>query len=532
MNSPVPTPPSPQEKPGPFHRKRRWLVAGVILGLLVPGIYWIENYTGRRSLENVVAVFEASGDSLAPVSFLPGVVPPHQNFCATALLDGIMEPYGDSPAAQAASWKRKALSDLLPSRPQHSHKRPAAASAKSAADFDPWRAVVRPDIMWSEFRTFLPGNSAFSPPADEPSDLRAVYLALNSFTATLNELLAASRRPHAVFTPPAISRLDDWTRLSHSLSYPLGSLSSLLLLRGRAAAAVGSAEEGAGIAGVVWRLARACRGECLMGHNILACDLERKWVLAAREICRAPNVTGEILASLIAQPGPFWSPEDDLRLSWRSEAATHLAQWKLREPDSTRFLFEPFDGEDRGVIRETMQRYGPIGWHAQNLARILNRVQLHGLMPLRRTHFAGLPDAMAHLKAEIVDSLVSHSPYQFSRGDILYPDNVIFRVYRAITVRVTLLAIAMERYRLKHGRYPADATALVAESIAAIPMDMDGAPLRVVTSPDGAGAVVYSIGWNLTDDWHGVIPPAYKEEEQSSNADWPLALPLPPLPPP
>ncbi len=90
----------------------------------------------------------------------------------------------------------------------------------------------------------------------------------------------------------------------------------------------------------------------------------------------------------------------------------------------------------------------------------------------------------------------------------------------------------MERYRLKHGRYPADVSALVPNCIAVIPPDIDGAPLRIATSPDGATSVLYSIGWNLTDDWHGVIPASYKEEDDWQNADWPLSLPLPPLPPP
>ncbi len=61
---------------------------------------------------------------------------------------------------------------------------------------------------------------------------------------------------------------------------------------------------------------------------------------------------------------------------------------------------------------------------------------------------------------------------------------------------------------------------------------MDGNPLRITTSQDGAKSVLYSIGWNLTDDWHGVIPATYKEEEDYENADWLLSLPFPPLPPP
>jgi hypothetical protein len=89
----------------------------------------------------------------------------------------------------------------------------------------------------------------------------------------------------------------------------------------------------------------------------------------------------------------------------------------------------------------------------------------------------------------------------------------------------------MERYRLRHGRYPTDAAALVPDCIAAIPPDIDGAPLQIATSPDGAKSVLYSIGWNLADDWHGVIPATYKEGDDLNNADWPLVLPFPALSP-
>jgi len=101
----------------------------------------------------------------------------------------------------------------------------------------------------------------------------------------------------------------------------------------------------------------------------------------------------------------------------------------------------------------------------------------------------------------------------------------------------TLLATALvheflDRYRLKHHRYPSEASALVPDFLAKLPMDIDCLPPRMATSADGSSAVIYSVGWNLTDDWHGKLPGDYDETNYEKNADWAIALPFPPLPMP
>jgi len=63
-----------------------------------------------------------------------------------------------------------------------------------------------------------------------------------------------------------------------------------------------------------------------------------------------------------------------------------------------------------------------------------------------------------------------------------------------------ITAIALKRYQLTHGDFPADLTALVPEFVSAIPRDpVDGQPLRYRRNADGT-FLLYSVGENGKDD--------------------------------
>jgi hypothetical protein len=66
--------------------------------------------------------------------------------------------------------------------------------------------------------------------------------------------------------------------------------------------------------------------------------------------------------------------------------------------------------------------------------------------------------------------------------------------------QITVTAIALKRYQLKHGNYPPDLDSLVPEFVPEIPFDpVDGLPLRYRPKPDGT-YLLYSIGENGNDD--------------------------------
>jgi hypothetical protein len=66
-------------------------------------------------------------------------------------------------------------------------------------------------------------------------------------------------------------------------------------------------------------------------------------------------------------------------------------------------------------------------------------------------------------------------------------------------LRCAIVALAMERYRRDHGRWPDTLDALVPGYLAAVPNDPgDGKPLRLARRPDGV--IVYWVGFDGTDD--------------------------------
>ncbi len=66
--------------------------------------------------------------------------------------------------------------------------------------------------------------------------------------------------------------------------------------------------------------------------------------------------------------------------------------------------------------------------------------------------------------------------------------------------QLAMTAIALKRYQLKHGNYPANLNLLVPELVASVPLDpVDGQPLRYRLKADGT-FLLYSIGANGKDD--------------------------------
>jgi len=64
--------------------------------------------------------------------------------------------------------------------------------------------------------------------------------------------------------------------------------------------------------------------------------------------------------------------------------------------------------------------------------------------------------------------------------------------------QVTVAAIALKRYHLRHGNFPPDLAALVPEFLPAVPVDpVDGHPLRYQTTTNGF--LLYSVGEDKTD---------------------------------
>lgn len=97
------------------------------------------------------------------------------------------------------------------------------------------------------------------------------------------------------------------------------------------------------------------------------------------------------------------------------------------------------------------------------------------------------------------------SSYPPAMGDLEYNhrlDNALLPLVAGAEARrrVLITVLALERYRGKHGAYPATLAPLAPEFLKAVPVDfMDGQPLRYRLTVDGQ-FVLYSVGLDCVDD--------------------------------
>ena len=83
--------------------------------------------------------------------------------------------------------------------------------------------------------------------------------------------------------------------------------------------------------------------------------------------------------------------------------------------------------------------------------------------------------------------------------------------------RMMTLAVAVERFRLAEGRIPDTAADVVPRFLPAVPLDVDGQPLRF--QKKGDSFLIYSVGDDGVDSWHGT-PPEPPDWPQFGDADW------------
>ena len=154
----------------------------------------------------------------------------------------------------------------------------------------------------------------------------------------------------------------------------------------------------------------------------------------------------------------------------------------------------------------------PGGWICQNMLAIC-RIHQDFMLPAvdERAHRVFPELTEAGIRA--VQSMRT-GPYTIL-AKMLLPalENAVRKSGRMQTyVDSARVACALDRYRLANGRLPDTLEALAPRFIAAVPNDViDGKPLRYRPAASG-GYLLYSIGWNQTDDGGEI---AWKAQKQA-----------------
>jgi len=171
----------------------------------------------------------------------------------------------------------------------------------------------------------------------------------------------------------------------------------------------------------------------------------------------------------------------------------------------------------------------PSGWFYQNQLHCA-RAMVEFYLPaadLNRGIFS--PTAIHHADTAIAAECKRLNPYNILER-LLLPalGNAAKKFAQGQNaINMTRLAIALERYRLANGEYPESLDALAPQFVAILPHDViNGQPLHYRHDPpspvSGAASgqfVLYSVGWNETDDG-GEVGLTKNGNADNSTGDW------------
>lgn len=165
-------------------------------------------------------------------------------------------------------------------------------------------------------------------------------------------------------------------------------------------------------------------------------------------------------------------------------------------------FFRSWDGPPRPgtSTKAFLPKLIPQGWSYQNMLTAED-VYSSLIVSLDPTNQILFPDREDSHESQVGTRFSHWSPYSFILRMVIpnFSRTCRTTAQNQTSVNQTLIACALERYRLAHGEYPQTLDALVPEFIDAIPHDViGGQPPHYSRNADGS-FLLYSIGWDQMD---------------------------------
>ena len=192
-------------------------------------------------------------------------------------------------------------------------------------------------------------------------------------------------------------------------------------------------------------------------------------------------------------------------------------------------LFTLADSRPEPLSAKVMDWLWPRGWTYQNMVHLamLDQKPLEGFDLAHDTVAPRKFDDASRAVDEFTKSVHTFSPYKILAA-IAIPNFTKAEqntAHNQTLVNEAQIGCALERYRLAHGEYPGTLDALMPQFIDELPHDLIGGEPLHYRRTDGGNFLLYSIGWNETDD-DGEIAPMKDGRRDLENGDW--VWPYPP----
>ncbi len=509
-----------------------------LLGLvLVVGLFYAEeNWRGQWAWNRYKRAMAERGQPLELSAVVPPKVPDDQNFTMTPILAPLFDFVAGTPPG----------SSPLNSIGLFASNYDTASRGLNAA------AAVRSN-SWVTARTDLPAwYAAFLNSTNKAAKQKAGLTAANftvheAATGVLTQLLeaepvfdelqAASKLPASRFNIHYNDENSAAILLPHLAI--VKRLTQVLALRASAELALGQTDQAFEDTKLLLRLTDACKDEPFLISQLVRIA---QFGLALQPVAEGMNQWSEPqLSSLQAQFARFDFCADARRtLSADRYWGSAMIECVRRSRDKLNMLGSISRGQQSGFeLGAVLMSAAPPGWfdfEKLNYSRMADEC----LVPTIDLTARQVSPRLSHAADERVAKLTKRSSaglyfHHLFFCSLLVPDNSMtgeptFKVaqraaFAQTAVDCALIACALERFRREHGQFPDSLGALQPQFIPQLPHDIiNGEPLKYHRTETGQ-YVLYSVGWNESDD-RGVVGVVKVEEGNSlAQGDWVWRLP-------
>lgn len=509
--------PNTKRKPSRLIRCLRWLAMGVAaLITLIALFYAVENFRGQRAWESYRKSAEQNGVVFDFAAKIPRPVPAEQNALDVPLVNAWFDPRM-RPNGDPTLWP------------------PLFESAQNFMDRDRDRTKRRMTdlVAWKEALAAAGSNEKvpkITPRSRTPQERAAaatnVLAALQDYDPALQQLREAMKRPEMRY-PVDYGVEQPFSILLPHLSN-IRRVSSLLSVRASAHLALGNSEAAAQDVVLGLHLVRSFQHEHLLISFLVQ--------IACLQTTAQPIWEGMVLqrwtdTQLVAiqQHAEQLNLLRSLQVALEMERAATVTtiDWIKKAKSGQRYQAL---GEPAGAVGETSLSFAsfmPRGWWDMEKVSFARMFE-DGIGPISKALKSGS-------FAESEDPVMQKPPNQGIKAiwkhellaSMLLPalDKVQRKgaIGQALTDEI-IVACAIERARLADASYPQSLAGLSPKYLSQPRRDViSGQPL--IYRPEANGYLLYSVGWNRTDD--GGAPGKVLLDEESGDWTWRIEVQKP-----
>jgi len=474
---------------------KRFLFGLACFVTLIALFYAEEDWRGKHDWEQFKHQWEAKGEKFNFTDFVPPLVPDDQNFALTPIVASCYSYILDKNGHQIQPQDTNVVDRLQMTTIAYLY------GGGPPNDTGDWQKSTVSDLkVWQQYyRVVAAKTNEFPVPAQPQSPAADVLLALSKYDSAIKELRQASQLPYSRFPlnydcqPPAEILLPHLAAMKRC--------SQVLQLRSIAELQTGQSEKSLDDVKLSLRLTDSIYTEPFLISHLVRMALLQLTLQPVWEGLAEHKWSDKQLGEFDSE----FSKLDiltDYEFTIRGERALGIADIDfIRRMRELSVMNYTDDG--RSSPSRTIQNVGlhlmPSGWFYQNELAIAQMYQRWILPPAEVKHQIVSPKEVHRNETNELSRLAFYDVFARMIFPALSPAVKRF-AYAKESVDLARVAIALERYRLAHGEYPESLAALSPLFMEKIPHDIiNGQPLHYRRTSDGQ-FVLYSIGWNETDD--------------------------------